>query len=398
MAPSAAVGLSLSSSSAVVHDVKDEREAQEHSLAFLVTGVGSAAVCAVFPHFERFATAVGALTWREALILTQTIVLLLLAFVERTTSTTQWAAAPRDDALSVLLDDETVASSPNVVGCLLVGSVALVAVAMPFVAGYAVPNWEFSVDDRESSREPLASSASATSASTSATDDDDEAEAVVVPPSSNVRLTGDDASAFSASSSAFNRQIPRRAAAALVAALLAWALVEYTVLTLLLASEPLTWFVRFAFLTRTRRLLIGFWLVCLALLVVLGPRARKKIALPRLVASLRTGRVVWGVWTGGKETANDAIVPNIVVRKLFHAVAVVMFIPSVVLDHRFLQIAFAVALQAMLGVEILRAVRFPYVGTTVHRFMAQFIGTAVASILPANSNPSLFSLSLCLSL
>ena len=75
-------------------------------------------------------------------------------------------------------------------------------------------------------------------------------------------------------------------------------------------------------------------------------------------------------------------VPNIVVRKFFHFGAVALFLPALALAPSFLAVAMAVALQLMVGAEVIRVLSLPVLGATLHKFMARFVderdkGTAI---------------------
>lgn len=60
-------------------------------------------------------------------------------------------------------------------------------------------------------------------------------------------------------------------------------------------------------------------------------------------------------------------------RKLFHALAVIMFVPGVLMEPAFLQLAFGVALSAFLYLEYLRYFAiWPY-GKSIHLFLTEFI-------------------------
>jgi dolichol kinase len=60
-------------------------------------------------------------------------------------------------------------------------------------------------------------------------------------------------------------------------------------------------------------------------------------------------------------------------RKLFHALAVIMFVPGMLYEPAFLQLAFSVALAAFIYLEYLRFFAvWPY-GKNIHMFLTEFI-------------------------
>lgn len=60
-------------------------------------------------------------------------------------------------------------------------------------------------------------------------------------------------------------------------------------------------------------------------------------------------------------------------RKLFHALAVIMFVPGMLYEAAFLQLAFSVALAAFIYLEYLRFFAvWPY-GKNIHMFLTEFI-------------------------
>lgn len=70
------------------------------------------------------------------------------------------------------------------------------------------------------------------------------------------------------------------------------------------------------------------------------------------------------------------MIPNIILRKGFHLVAVMLFVPPLILDPGLLAVALATALLGFLAVEVIRIgnIRIPLdIDEHVHRFMALFI-------------------------
>eukprot|EP00002_Diphylleia_rotans_P030655 TRINITY_DN6317_c0_g1_i3.p1 TRINITY_DN6317_c0_g1~~TRINITY_DN6317_c0_g1_i3.p1 ORF type:complete len:464 (+),score=68.68 TRINITY_DN6317_c0_g1_i3:54-1445(+) len=83
--------------------------------------------------------------------------------------------------------------------------------------------------------------------------------------------------------------------------------------------------------TPTRLGFIGYWVITLALsLSFIGPRSK--------------------------------LVPNIVVRKYYHGLAVLMFLPAAMYDSEFMALAFAVGFAAMMLAEYIRVGHIPPVG------------------------------------
>eukprot|EP00889_Picochlorum_renovo_P002687 jgi/Picre1/29717/NNA_005100.t1 len=61
------------------------------------------------------------------------------------------------------------------------------------------------------------------------------------------------------------------------------------------------------------------------------------------------------------------------VRKGFHALALILFIPSLVLDSGLLGMALSIALAAFMALEIIRISHVPYVSRYVHSCMSAFV-------------------------
>jgi dolichol kinase len=66
-------------------------------------------------------------------------------------------------------------------------------------------------------------------------------------------------------------------------------------------------------------------------------------------------------------------VPNVVVRKYYHLLVVLMFVPGIVLDPRFVAFAFAAVLFIFILAEYLRVFRVPPFGETINGFMQRFL-------------------------
>ncbi len=132
-----------------------------------------------------------------------------------------------------------------------------------------------------------------------------------------------------------------------------WALIMHAS-----GCDGLLWLVHFAF-DESRGTLMAWWAVVLLCVVPFVHVAKKRRAEKDLQAKAVTSSAAVGV-------------PKIVVRKAFHAVAVAMFLPGILLDIDFTAIACAGALLLLLAVDFLRAVRAPLFGAALHKYMVQF--------------------------
>lgn len=122
---------------------------------------------------------------------------------------------------------------------------------------------------------------------------------------------------------------------------------EFVVLRTVVGEEPIQWMLAQAWAARGW---CAFWVACILGLVW---------ATPPLSAHL----------------------PKIVTRKLFHVVASAMFLPAAVSVPSFLGLACAVALQAMVAVEILRARRVGALGRAVDAYMTRFADSRDAGLI-----------------
>lgn len=108
--------------------------------------------------------------------------------------------------------------------------------------------------------------------------------------------------------------------------------------------NPVFWAVEFVLRQPVRRLLLcTYWLGVIC------------IPLPHLSRISASGKV-----------------PNILVRKVYHVMIVTMFVPALLLDPEFLQLAFGVALVAFLLIEMIRVWRLPPIGHSIEEFMKPF--------------------------
>lgn len=66
-------------------------------------------------------------------------------------------------------------------------------------------------------------------------------------------------------------------------------------------------------------------------------------------------------------------VPNIILRKGYHVLAVSLFLPALLSQPQLLGMALAVAFAGLLAVEVLRTGGIPHISTRLHQFMASFV-------------------------
>jgi len=150
-------------------------------------------------------------------------------------------------------------------------------------------------------------------------------------------------------------QLQRGASSALAAAALVLALgVCFVLIERATGCNGALWLVKFA-LTPLHCCVMAWWAAVLLCVVPFVHVAKKRSAASSVRAVVRKGAV-----------------PKIVVRKAFHAVAILLFLPAILLDLHFTAIACAGALLVLLCVDFLRAVRAPLVGGALHRYMVQF--------------------------
>lgn len=75
------------------------------------------------------------------------------------------------------------------------------------------------------------------------------------------------------------------------------------------------------------------------------------------------------VATGGVQGGLLGALPNILVRKYYHFLAVLMFLPAVLIEPGLVALSFAVALSVFVLMEYIRVARLPPFGERLHRFM-----------------------------
>lgn len=108
--------------------------------------------------------------------------------------------------------------------------------------------------------------------------------------------------------------------------------------------HPLLWVVRFVFREPVKRLSLCLYWVCVIYLSV-----------------LRFYNI-----------SKNSKIERILLRKYYHLMAVLMFLPAVILQPKFLDLAFGAALAVFLTLEIIRVWRIWPLGQLVHEFMNAF--------------------------
>lgn len=112
-------------------------------------------------------------------------------------------------------------------------------------------------------------------------------------------------------------------------------------------DEGVAWCIEHIVSDINRRKIIVFWMATLS------------VSLPcMMMLGRRQGKVV---------------LPRTIVRKGFHALALILFIPSLVLDSGLLGMALSIALAAFMVVEIIRISHIPYMSHYVHSCMSAFV-------------------------
>ncbi|KAG2220996.1 hypothetical protein INT45_004615 [Circinella minor] len=125
--------------------------------------------------------------------------------------------------------------------------------------------------------------------------------------------------------------------------------------TLMNHQDPFLWTLSFVFLSPQRLFLCIYWALTVATTVIVWVLV--------LDFTVSDGPVEAKVLTSALNKK----------RKLFHALAVIMFIPGVLFELPFLQLAFGVALGVFIYLEYLRYFAiWPY-GKSIHMFLSEFI-------------------------
>ncbi|KCV67700.1 hypothetical protein, variant [Fonticula alba] len=206
----------------------------------------------------------------------------------------------------------------------------------------------------------------------------------------------------------FGPRSPQSAALAggfllLLAALLHWVVCPW--LGGLIGIHPAVWTIQFIGASRRRGLILAYWIVLLVVALAglaLFGRSRSQApkaaggpsaAAPPVAASDSTGSLLLAAAGSGppidlvlgeedlrllrrqknSKRGHFHGVPIHLIRKYFHLVAVVMFVPCYLLDPSFLQLSFGIALALLLLVEIIRHFRFPVLGPAVDQAFGVFL-------------------------
>ncbi|KAI8102774.1 hypothetical protein M9434_005567 [Picochlorum sp. BPE23] len=111
--------------------------------------------------------------------------------------------------------------------------------------------------------------------------------------------------------------------------------------------EGVAWFIEHIIYDMNRRKIIIFWIATLS------------VSLPFMMMLGRRDMPI--------------VLPHTMVRKGFHALALILFIPSLVLDSGLLGMALSIALAAFMALEIIRISHVPYVSRYVHSCMSAFV-------------------------
>ena len=118
-----------------------------------------------------------------------------------------------------------------------------------------------------------------------------------------------------------------------------------------LGANPVFWILAFVFQTRTRIVLMLYWLTLLffSVLIVIWHKEKN---------------------VGGNSTK---VIPNILVRKSFHFIVTLIFIPGIYIDPYFMKLASGVALVIMIVAEYVRIFRIIPFGDLLHRYLMTFV-------------------------
>lgn len=108
--------------------------------------------------------------------------------------------------------------------------------------------------------------------------------------------------------------------------------------------NPFAWLVAFLLEQPSRWQLIAYWLACLVVMLPIFTVMADRLALR-----------------------------NIIARKLFHLLVVLMFVPAFFLDAAMLSLSYGVALSVFCLVECIRSVSLPPFGRSIAVFMKSFI-------------------------
>mmetsp|Transcript_15123 Transcript_15123/g.42381 ORF Transcript_15123/g.42381 Transcript_15123/m.42381 type:complete len:354 (+) Transcript_15123:76-1137(+) len=118
------------------------------------------------------------------------------------------------------------------------------------------------------------------------------------------------------------------------------------------ALWPAMWAVKFAFASQQRCFLMVFWVLILSVSVMAIAKA-----------------------------ASHTELPNIVVRKLYHILAVAIFLPGLLFEQHLLAVASAIAFAAIAALELIRIGRIPPLGSKLNKFMHTFTDSRDKGVL-----------------
>lgn len=142
---------------------------------------------------------------------------------------------------------------------------------------------------------------------------------------------------------------------------------EYPYLWRHLKEEPLTFVCRFVFTWPTSTYTFVWYAAVVGLLLVLSSSTCASVT--RVHSPTHTS-YAYSLWASLSLQHR-----KLVVRKLFHLAAALMFIPPVLLAPQSLHfsgLAFAVAVKVLVTVELARALRIPPFGGHIHSYMTQY--------------------------
>eukprot|EP01112_Ceratiomyxa_fruticulosa_P004299 TRINITY_DN1477_c1_g1_i4.p1 TRINITY_DN1477_c1_g1~~TRINITY_DN1477_c1_g1_i4.p1 ORF type:complete len:657 (+),score=109.09 TRINITY_DN1477_c1_g1_i4:178-2148(+) len=155
--------------------------------------------------------------------------------------------------------------------------------------------------------------------------------------------------------------------------------------------NPIIWVFRLANSSYTRLFLSSFWAITLVLSIGYLYRLDKKKH-PEEYEKVNTdekGKPPVKVNSSPNTTqqehknkskeANDT--PVIIIRKYFHLLAIVLFLPGLVMDPVFMALAFMVATCLFILVELLKYGRVPPISTPVVNFMGRFLDAKDQGVL-----------------
>ncbi|KAJ2963380.1 hypothetical protein NQZ79_g1598 [Umbelopsis isabellina] len=132
--------------------------------------------------------------------------------------------------------------------------------------------------------------------------------------------------------------------------------------TALLGENAFIWTIKYVFMSPSRISLCLFWAISVAVTVVIW------------VLVLDVHDTPQSPHVGSQPSTVKQLTSSLnKKRKLFHALAVIMFVPGMLYEPAFLQLAFSVALAAFIYLEYLRFFAvWPY-GKNIHMFLTEFI-------------------------